>query len=368
MTSPTLSAPVTVPRFSLATVPTPLEPATRLSAALGIHLWIKRDDLLGLALGGSKVRKLEYLVADALAQDATMLLATAAAQSNFCRMTAAAGRRAGLRVGLLLRGDPDTPIQGNLLLDHLLGAEIQFIDETNPYAPVHQERLAGWARQATVQGERPYVINLHNGSRMGALATLGYVAAVPELVDQCRALQIRPDHLYVAVGSGSTLAGLHLGWTQLDRTWSRTRLVGVVVVTAPAATVAPKLREFVASAAALAGLPPPATDVALDDTQRGPAYGVPTATTLDAIHFAATTDALLLNPVYTGKAFAALRADIATGKIGPDDTVIFLNTGGDPLLFSSAATLLPPTIEGSSSACRPGPSGPERAMTKENPS
>lgn len=361
MTTSTLCSGITAARFPLATLPTPLEPATRLSAALGIELWIKRDDLLGLALGGSKARKLEYLIADALSQGATMLLATAAAQSNFCRMTAAAGRRAGLRVGLLLRGAPDTPIQGNLLLDHLLSAEIQFIDDLDPYAPVHQERLAEWAERARARGERPYPINLHNGSRMGALATLGYVAAVRELVDQCLYLNLRPDHLYVAVGSGSTLAGLHLGVRQFDGTWSSTRLVGVVVG-APAAIVAPKIREFISTTATLAGISEPDADAILDDTQRGPAYGSPTAATLDAIHFAAVTDALLLNPVYTGKAFAALRADIASGVVRPDETVIFLNTGGDPLLFNTAMSLASPTTGDTSSASRPGTSGPERTL------
>lgn len=328
-----------IARVRLAALPTPLEPAVRLSNMLGITLLIKRDDLTGLAMGGNKARKLEYLIADAISQNATMILATAAVQSNFCRMTAAAARRVGLRAGLLLRGTPDAPLQGNLLLDHLFGAEIRFVNELDPYASVHQHELRRWAVEERARGERPYVIQLHGGSPMGALATLAYTAASSELSTQCRELDVRPDHLYVPVGSGSTLAGLALGTRQTANPLSATRLVGILVAAAMDA-VRPRIREFIDAAATHSGLNAPGDGAySLDDTHRGRGYGVPTQAALRAIHLAAETEALLLNPVYTGKTFSALLSDVASGAIRPGESVIFVNTGGDPLLFSFAEQL-----------------------------
>ena len=337
-----MSTPIRLPkhRVDLAALPTPLEPAPNLSRRLGVAVLVKRDDLTGLAMGGNKVRKLEFLIGDAMAQGATMLLATAAAQSNFCRVVAAAGRRQGLRVGLLLRGTDDVPVQGNLLLDRLLGAEIRFVDEPDPYAPIHQRLLAAWADEERQRGERPYVIDIHGGSRMGALLTCGYVPAATELDEQCRALGIAPGHLYLALGSGSTLAGLAIGARHDAPALADTRLVGVAVG-APGEVVRPKTHEFMASTASLLNLAMPDTSrVVVDGSQRGPGYGIPTEDALRAARFAAETEALLLNPVYTGKALAALIADVENGTIRQGATVVFLNTGGDPLLFTHAAALL----------------------------
>jgi D-cysteine desulfhydrase family pyridoxal phosphate-dependent enzyme len=339
-----------VPRMSLAALPTPLEHAPNLSKKLGVNLLVKRDDLTGLAMGGNKARKLEFLIADALAQDATMILATAAAQSNFCRMTAAAARKAGLGIGLLLRGTSDDPVQGNLLLDRLLGADIRFVANTDPYAPVHQKTLQEWADEIRGRGERPYIVNMHDGSRMGALVTCGYIAASGEMAEQCRAADVHPDHLYLAVGSGSTLAGLAIGTRHTAGRLSATRLVGVTVGTPPD-VILPKVREFIRSTTALLGIPAPHDDdFVLDDSQRGPGYGVPTTAGLDAMRLVAGSDALLLNPVYTAKSFAALLADVTNGTIRQGETVIFLNTGGDPLLFSHAEALMHSAAETSASS------------------
>jgi len=330
-------------RFPLAALPTPLERAANLSAHLGIDLWIKRDDLTGLAMGGNKARKLEFVVADALAQGATLLLATAAAQSNFCRMTAAAAGRAGLRAGLLLRGSAEEPLQGNLLLNHLLGAEIRFIDIMDPYDPEHQRQLRAWAEEARERGEKPYVIDMHGGSRIGALVTCGYVTAEAELSSQCRAMGLRPDHLYLAVGSGSALAGLIVGATTPGSSIAATRLVGVSVSTS-GDVLEPKVREFLDSTMSLLDTPTSAHQptVCIDDTHRASGYGVPTVASHEAMRVAATHEALLLNPTYTSKAFAALLADIERGVIRRGKTVVFLNTGGDPLLFRQADALITP--------------------------
>ncbi|HLJ58821.1 MAG TPA: pyridoxal-phosphate dependent enzyme [bacterium] len=330
-----------LPRFPLAVLPTPLEHAANLSRALDIQLWIKRDDLTGLALGGNKVRKIEYLVGDALAEGATSLLTTAAAQSNFCRVAAAAGARAGLRVGLLLRGTGTEPIQGNLLLDHLLGAEIRFTDQMDPYAEGTRRRLDAWVEEERARGERPYLIYLHGGSHAGALAAAAYVQAAVELDAQCRAGGIHPDHLYVAVGSGSTLAGLLVGARGPAEGLASTCITGVCVG-ALSDVVDTKVREFARAAAALLGAPVPNEPLRLDDGERGDAYGVPTAAALAAIRTAAMSEALIFNPVYTGKAFAALLRDVAQGTVAPGSTVVFINTGGDPLIFANAAHLAGP--------------------------
>jgi len=336
--APVLAALDRLPRFALAALPTPLERAANLSRALGVDLWIKRDDLTGLALGGNKVRKLEYLVGDALAHGATSLLTTAAAQSNFCRVTAAAGARAGLHVRLLLRGTAAEPVQGNLLLDRLLGADIRFTDDMDPYSEGTKRRLEAWADDDRAAGGEPYILYIHGGSHVGALATAAYVQTAVELDGQCRASGIRPDHLYVAVGSGSTVAGLLVGARGPAGGLARTRIRGVCV-SALSDVVGPKVREFAGTAAALLGAQVADEPPDLDDGERGPGYGVPTAAALEAIHTAASREAIVLNPVYTGKAFAGLLRDVARGAIAPGSTVVFMNTGGDPLIFANAERL-----------------------------
>lgn len=337
-----------LPRLPLAVLPTPLDHAPRLSQALGINLYIKRDDLTGLALGGNKARKLEFLLGDARAESATLLLTSAAAQSNFCRMTAAAGCRAGMRVGLLLRGKADQPLQGNLLLDRMLGAELRFVDNRDPYAEIHHELLTAWAEEERARGGNPYIIYLHDGSRAGALACAGYVGAAAELHAQCTGYGISPDHLYVAVGSGGSYAGLLLGARQQGNILTTTRLAGICV-SELSEVVGPHLAKTVAATGALMNLPVPREQADLCDDERGMAYGVPTPGALAAIALAAKAEALLLNVTYTGKAFAGLLSDLRHGVVQPGDTVIFMNTGGDPLLFYDAASL-PDWVEVGSAA------------------
>lgn len=324
-------------RYPLAALPTPLERAPNLSRALGgVEILIKRDDLTGLAMGGNKARKLEYIVADARAEGADMLITTAAAQSNFCRMTAGAARRAGMRVGLLLRGTGDEAVQGNLLLDRILGAEIRFTDNMDPYASESHERLLGWVGEERRAGHHPYLVYIHGGSRPGALATMGYVAGALELAGQLSLLGVRADHLYVAVGSGSTLAGLLLGLRLLD---VRTRVVGVCVGEL-ANSVGPKAVEFMDAAAALLGLDNQfGSDLTLTDTQRGPAYGVATPAAMNAIELLARTEGTVANPVYTGKALAALVDDVRRGVVKRGETVVYLHSGGDPLVYAYADEL-----------------------------
>ncbi|HEV7665544.1 MAG TPA: pyridoxal-phosphate dependent enzyme [Chloroflexota bacterium] len=336
MSSAFAAALAQLPRFSLATLPTPLQRADNLSAQLGVNLLIKRDDLTGLAMGGNKARKLEYIVADAQMAGADMLLTSAAAQSNFCRMTVGAARKAGMRAGLLLRGSGTEPVQGNLLLDHLLGAQIRFTQDMDPYSAMTHQALLDWAAEEKRVGAEPYLVYIHGASRAGALATIGYVDGAAELVAQLAANGTVPDHIYVAVGSGGTLAGLLLGLRHLAL---RTRVVGVCVGEL-SAIVRPKTLEFVETAQRLLDLPP--VDLGnwhLEDSQRGQGYGVPTASGLDAISLLAQTEAVVANPVYTGKTLAALLADVEHGVIRPGETVVYMHTGGDPLVYAYADIL-----------------------------
>src|SRR5688572_26138049 len=195
-------------RVSLGFFPTPLERLSTLGDSLGITLDIKRDDYTGFGGGGNKVRKLEYLMADACRKQVNVLITTGGHQSNHARMTAAAARKFGMKPVLVLRGNRPQSYQGNLLLDHLLGAEIDFLDPDAYFTEI-DPRMQFHANQALAQGERPYIIPLGGASALGAM---GYVAAIREMAAQHAAADRPAPHVIVApVGTGGTLAGLVIG-------------------------------------------------------------------------------------------------------------------------------------------------------------
>jgi D-cysteine desulfhydrase len=313
-------------RFVLAHLPTPLEPADRLGAALGLapgRLWVKRDDCTGLAMGGNKARKLELLVADALATGADTLVTAGGLQSNHARMTAAAAARAGLGCVLALAADPPPgPPEANQLLDILLGAEIRFLGPRG----LADIGPALWAIEGELRaaGRRPHVIPVGGSSPRGAMA---YVAAADEIV----AALGHDDVLVVtATGSGGTHAGLaaRLG---------HERVLGVDVgaIPDPAAVV----RSLAAEVAGLAGIRVRDGAPRLVRDQVGAGYGAPTEACRAAIRLAARTEGLLLDPVYSGKALAGLIA-LARGLVPPRRSmphraIVFLATGGVPALFAS---------------------------------
>ena len=333
-----------LPRVTLATLPTPLHELHRLRDALGGHrrsprILVKRDDLTGLAGGGNKARKLEFLVADALREGATTLVTTGGAQSNHARMTAAAGRMVGLGTSLVLTADTDAPeIQGNLLLDHLFGAEVHFIragdDPALATGPGEAETVAEVVAALRARGERPYVIPIGGSSPVGVL---GYIAGTVELVAQLEAAHERPIRLYVAAGSRGTAAGLVMGASLAHAPY---RVHGVAVSggdpakSTRAAEIANHAAELIGSPVRLA-----AGDFETDQSQIGPGYGRDTPACLEAITLVARTEGILLDPVYTGKAMAGLLADIRAGAITPSETVVFLHTGGLPGIFAHAAAL-----------------------------
>jgi D-cysteine desulfhydrase family pyridoxal phosphate-dependent enzyme len=328
-----------VPRIPLAALPTPLHEATRLREALGgasrcPRIFIKRDDLTGLALGGNKARKLEFLVADAQQQRATTLITTGATQSNHARMTAAAARVAGLECHLVLTSkSDDPPLEGNLLLDHLFDATVHHVpapDDPKLALGNDEEKVREVEQQLREAGKTPYVIAVGGSSAVGSL---GYVLGTCELVEQLSNAGLRPSRLYYPSGSRGTQAGLTLGAKACGAPY---RVYGVAVSTGePEKTH--RAYNAANGAADLLGI---STRVEYDDLFTdndfiGEGYGIPTPECLEAISLLARTEGILLDPCYTGKAMAGLVAHIRTGELRPDETVVFLHTGGVPALFTT---------------------------------
>ncbi|MGN2390816.1 D-cysteine desulfhydrase family protein [Pelomicrobium sp. G1] len=321
------------PKVSLAVKPTPLEPLSRLGRALGgLRLWVKRDDLTGLGGGGNKVRKLEYLLGEALARGADTLITTGAWQSNHARQTAAAAARLGLACHLLLSPSrPDAGIEytrgGNLLLDRLLGARLHAL-EPGEEPTAAMERLA--AKLAS-QGAKPYVIPRGGTCLLG---DLGYAECAVELLAQARAQGVHLDRVVLASGSGGSHAGLVAGFHVMG---AAVRVTGIAV-RASASEQRPLVTRLAAQAAGALGSEsaPPDEAVEVTDAYLGAGYGEPTQPMKEALALAAGTEGLLLDPVYTGKAMAGLVDLARKGGIGRDETVAFLHTGGLPGLFAYA--------------------------------
>jgi D-cysteine desulfhydrase family pyridoxal phosphate-dependent enzyme len=318
----------------LAHAPTPLEPADRLARALAgdapaPRLLVKRDDATGLAGGGNKTRKLEYLLGQARAEGADSLITTGGVQSNHVRQTAAAAAALDLHCELVLtRNVPDRPAEyfetGNLQLDRLLGAKVHLHAGDADRARL----MAELAEAARERGRRPFVIPLGGSTAVGAL---GYVRAAMELVAQAAERDQPIDRIVHACSSGGTLAGLVVGLHLLGHP---AQAIGIDVEGDAAATEA-TVRQVVQDTAALLQVAsPPAEAVRVVGGWAGPSYGVPTEAMAAAVRTAARSGGLLLDPVYTGKALAGLGGLIAAGDIAADETVAFLHTGGMPALFA----------------------------------
>jgi D-cysteine desulfhydrase family pyridoxal phosphate-dependent enzyme len=322
------------PRASLAYLPTPLDEVPQLSRALGgPRVLIKRDDLTGLALGGNKMRKLEFLMADAIQKGADTIITTAAAQSNMCRQTAAAARKLGLDVVLILRGTESEEIQGNLLLDKIFGAQIHFIQITDPYSDVSTQKMQEVAESLTRMGKCPYIIDLRTIS--APLAALGYVAGTVELYQQLQQRGIGPTHIFLATGSGGTHAGVLIASEMLGARWK----IQGISVQRPAAEMCERVAHKVGEAATLLSFETAIRpgDVLVDDDYIGPAYGVTTQEGVEAMTLAGRMEGLVMDPTYSGKSFAGLIGHIRQKRITAGDTVVFIHTGGAPGLFAHAA-------------------------------
>ncbi len=319
-----------LPRTSLGFFPTPLHPLPNLSARLGgPALWIKRDDQTGLATGGNKTRKLEFLVADALQQRATTLITVGAPQSNHARQTAAAAARAGLHSALVLRGAAPPVRTGNILLDDLVGAEIVWAG-TRPLDEVAAEA----AEELSARGQRPYVIPLGGSNPIGAA---GYVAAMLEFVEQARASGLRFDAIVFATSSGGTQSGLVLGAKLSGYT---DRVLGISV-DQRADQLVPLLVDLAnaTSQHIRAAITFSAQDFEVNDHYLGGGYAVLGEPEREAIRLCARTEGVLVDPVYTGRAMAGLIDLIRAGEFKPGQNVLFWHTGGTPALFAYAEQL-----------------------------
>lgn len=325
------------PRLPLAFLPTPLEPLSRLAAKVGgPSLWVKRDDMTGLALGGNKARKLEYLLGAAQAAGATVVMTTAGAASNYLRMTAAGARKAGMRPILFMRGSGQEAIQGNLLLNRMVGAEMRFIDVTDPWSSEAREIMEDAAAELTRQGERVYVMAIQNTH--APLAALGYVNAALELYQQLLSQGTQATHLFAPTGSGVTQAGLILGAKLLH--WPL-QVVGIAGAPHTAAGHRQRIAWMVQEAGKLLDVEVAISpdEVIVEERFAGESYGKATPGVIEAIRLCGEQEGLLIDPVYSGKAMHGLLTWIAEGKLSPRDQVVFLHTGGAPNIFTQAETL-----------------------------
>lgn len=319
------------PRRRYTAGATPLEPLPRLSAHLGgPNLWIKRDDLLGLAGGGNKTRKLEFLVADAIEKGADTLVTTGAVQSNHCRLTLAAAVKEGLACRLVLEervaNSYSSEASGNNFLFGLLGVEAVTVV---PAGTDLMARMTEVAADLAAQGRSAYVIP---GGGSNTLGALGYVSCAQELMQQAFETGLRIDHLVTASGSGGTHAGVVAG---LTGTSAGVPVTGISV----RAAKAPQEEKILGLARATAELAgsrslPTSDDVVVLDDYVGEGYSLPTDGMIEAVKLFARLDGVLLDPVYTGKAAAGLIDLVRSGAFGRHDNVVFLHTGGSPALYA----------------------------------
>lgn len=316
-----------VPRVPLALTPTPLHEAPRLAADLGIgRLFVKRDDLTGLAFGGNKTRNLEFQLAEAVAEGADTIVAGLEAQSNSARQTAAAANILGMRTVLVLRTDRDWHWQGNPLVDRILGADVRFLEASDPVAMDRALREA--AAEQRARGRQPYVMN--HGKAFATGSALAYLLCTLEIVEQTAALGAEPTHLYMASGNKGH-AGLILGRRRLGKAF---RAVAISQHYADD-RVSGALKGVRDAAAALGwAVDVSEADVESYDDYVETAYGLPSPSGLAAIALAARTEGLLLDPIYTGKAMAGLIDHARRGLLGRDSAVVFVHTGGLPALFA----------------------------------
>jgi D-cysteine desulfhydrase family pyridoxal phosphate-dependent enzyme len=324
-----------LPRVQLAHRPTPLEWCPRLSEALGgPQILIKRDDCTGLAFGGNKARQLEFTLGQAVAQGADLIVHGAASQSNHCRQAAAAAAKLGLPIVLVLPRDAKSaPVQGNLLLDHILGAEVRMVDPPGPGSGLDEIKRQV-AEEYRAQGHNPFVIASPVSATLGAVA---YADCLLEICDQFDDQGIQADYV-VTCSSAATQPGLLLA---NKATSAGLHIIGISP-SHPAADRPTAMADTANHTAELLGLDltisPEEVHNSLDYVGEG--YGIVTQDGIEALRLLARTEGILLDPSYTAKAFAGLVDLIETGEIEPDATVVFIHTGGTPALFAYSEELL----------------------------
>lgn len=321
------------PRLHIVHLPTPLEPLDRLSTALkGPRIWIKRDDCTGLATGGNKARKLEFLMADAIQRGADTIITSGATQSNHTRQTAAFAAKLGLKCKLVLEervkpGDIGFRNNGNALLDRLVGAQTLFVPAGTETSPLMSEI----AQDCSANGGTPYVIPVGGSNPVG---TMGYVHAAMELNAQAAELKLNIDEIVLATGSAGTQAGLLVGFRACDLS---APVWGVSVGRSEDA-LGPIVRNLAQQTAEFAGADVniALVDVLVSSEFVGQGYGLPTSQAIEAVELTARHEGILLDPVYTGKAMAGLIHRIRHGIYKPGQNIVFWHTGGVAGLFAYA--------------------------------
>ena len=328
------------PRTSLAFLPTPLVELSRLSETLGgPRIFMKRDDQTGLATGGNKARKLEFLVGDALARGCDTLITGGAQQSNHCRQTAAAAALCGLGCHLVLGGEAPKRAEGNLLLDQILGAVIHWSGERRK-----GEDIPAVAEELRAAGRRPCIIPYGGSSALGAL---GFAAAAGELAAQLEGQGLRPARVVFASSSGGTQAGLMVGFRLfglggpglggLPAAAAKLELTGICIDKAEGegGDFGARVLALANETAALIGDGPfTAADLILRKDFVGEGYGIVGDLERRAIRLAARTEGIIVDPVYTGRALGALISMIEAGELHRGESVVFWHTGGTPALFA----------------------------------
>ena len=315
------------PRIALFDAPTPIQRLERIEASLGLkgaRLFVKRDDLMGLGGGGNKLRKLEFLLGAAIDQGCDTFVTTGARQSNHARLSAAAAARMGLQAELMLtdtvpREDPSYLHNGNQLLDGLFGAKVHHLPRgADSLAAAHAR-----AEALKAEGRKPYVVGSGGSSPVGAL---GYVSCAQEIEAQEAELGLRFGTVIVANGSHGTHAGLAAGIDDPRRVLSFTVLAELAEAERGTLALANATRALIG------GEVLGSEDIRIDGSQRGEAYGIPTETMLAAVRLMARAEGLLIDPVYSGKAFAGVLAGLREGSLSGD--VLFVMTGGTPGLYA----------------------------------
>ncbi len=319
-----------LPRFHLAEFPTPIQYLAALTKACkGPDIYIKRDDHTSLGMGGNKTRKLEFLIGEALEQEKDTLVTTGGIQSNHCRLTAAAARKAGLDCHLVLNGTEPKRPNGNLLLDKIFGATIHYCERKN-----RDKRLFQVADELAETGKKPYVIPVGGSNSIGAV---GYVTAMKEFSHQIKDMDISPDAIVFATSSGGTQAGLTLG---AKITGFKGDILGISIDQTQTGSdpFLPVLTQIASATAARIGsdIQMQESDFSLNCDYLGAGYAMPGDLEFDAIRDLSFLEGILLGPVYTARAMGGFLDLIQKGYFTKDQTVLFWHTGGTPELFAWA--------------------------------
>lgn len=312
-----------VPRVKIALTPTPLHEAPNLSRALGgPRIFVKRDDLTGIGFGGNKLRNLEFRLARTMAENPDTVIVGLDLQSNSARQTVGACNRLGLRTILVLQGERPSAVQGNLLVDYLLGAEVHFA----PTVAAQRAKLDELAASCRAAGGRPHILN--DNPMFDVASALAYIETTLEILGQLG--DVRPSAMYMS-SSGKGQAGIVLGQRLTNAGFAMEGITATDEFDVP-----PRTTAIANDTAALLGL-----DLRIDPAEIrndmgfvGPGYGIPTEAAVEAVRLFARTEGIVLDPIYTGKAAAGMIAHIRAGRYRAGDVLVFVHTGGAPAIFT----------------------------------